>query len=60
MTMKNLVDILPPGQFIRVHKSYLVSMDKIDAIEHGRIRIKDAVIPGGETYRNEVWKKLAL
>jgi len=60
MTMKNLVDILPAGQFIRVHKSYLVSMDKIDAIEHGRIRIKDAVIPVGETYRNEVWKRLAL
>lgn len=60
MTMKNLVDMLPAGQFIRVHKSYLVSMDKIDAIEHGRIRIKDAVIPIGETYRNEVWKKLAL
>jgi DNA-binding LytR/AlgR family response regulator len=60
MTMKNLADMLPAGQFIRVHKSYLVSLDKIDAIEHGRIRIKDAVIPIGETYRNEVWKRLAL
>jgi two-component system, LytTR family, response regulator len=60
MTMKNLVEMLPEGLFIRVHKSYLVSLDKIDAIEHGRIRIKDAVIPVGETYRNEVWKRLAL
>ncbi len=60
MTMKNLADMLPAGQFIRVHKSYLVSVDKIDAIEHGRVRIKDAVIPVGETYRNEVWKRLAL
>jgi two-component system, LytTR family, response regulator len=60
MTMKNLADMLPAAQFLRVHKSYLVAMDKIDAIEHGRIRIKDAVIPVGETYRNEVWKRLAL
>lgn len=60
MTMKNLADMLPSGQFIRVHKSYLVSLDKIDAIEHGRIRIKDSIIPVGETYRNEVWKRLAL
>jgi DNA-binding LytR/AlgR family response regulator len=60
LTMKNLADMLPSGQFLRVHKSYLVSVDKIDAIEHGRIRIKDAIIPVGETYRNEVWKKLAL
>jgi two-component system, LytTR family, response regulator len=60
MTMKNLADMLPATQFLRVHKSYLVAMDKIDAIEHGRIRIKDAVIPVGETYRNEVWKRLAL
>jgi two-component system, LytTR family, response regulator len=60
MTMKNLVDMLPAAQFIRVHKSYLVAMDKIDAIEHGRIRIKNAVIPVGDTYRNEVWKRLSL
>lgn len=60
MTMKNLVDMLPAAQFIRVHKSYLVAMDKIDAIEHGRIRIKNAVIPIGDTYRNEVWKRLSL
>jgi two-component system, LytTR family, response regulator len=60
MTMKNLVDMLPAGQFIRVHKSWLVSLENIDAIEHGRIRIKDAIIPIGETYRNEVWKRLAL
>jgi DNA-binding LytR/AlgR family response regulator len=60
MTMKNLADMLPAGKFLRVHKSWLVSMDKIDAIEHGRIRIKDAVIPIGETYRNEVWKRLSL
>ncbi len=60
MTMKNLVEMLPAGQFIRVHKSWLVSLENIDAIEHGRIRIKDAIIPIGETYRNEVWKRLAL
>jgi two-component system LytT family response regulator len=60
MTMKNLLDILPAGRFLRVHKSYVVSLDKIDAIEHGRIRIKDAVIPVGDTYRNEVWKRLDL
>jgi two-component system, LytTR family, response regulator len=60
MTMKNLVEMLPAGQFIRVHKSWLVSLGNIDAIEHGRIRIKDAIIPIGETYRNEVWKRLAL
>jgi two-component system LytT family response regulator len=60
MTMKNLLDILPAGRFLRVHKSYVVSLDKIDAIEHGRIRIKDAVIPVGDTFRNEVWKRLDL
>jgi two-component system, LytTR family, response regulator len=60
MRMKNLTDLLPEKQFIRVHKSYLVAIDKIMAIEHGRIRVKDITIPVGDTYREEVWKRLQL
>jgi two-component system, LytTR family, response regulator len=60
MRLKNLAELLPEDRFVRVHKSYLVAIDQIDAIEHGRIRIKDSIIPIGETYRDEIWKRLEL
>ncbi len=44
---------IPPSIVCRVHKSYMVSLDKIDSVERGRIRIKDKVIPISETYREQ-------
>jgi two-component system, LytTR family, response regulator len=60
MRMKNLEDQLPPSEFLRVHKSWLAGIRHIDAIEYGKIRIRDAVIPIGDTYRDGVWKRLSL
>jgi two-component system, LytTR family, response regulator len=42
---------IPPNIICRVHKSYMVALDKIDAIEKGGIRIKDQIIPISETYK---------
>lgn len=44
---------IPPHIVCRVHKSYMVSLDKIDSVEKGHIRIKDRVIPISETYREQ-------
>jgi two-component system, LytTR family, response regulator len=46
-----LQDILPDEQFFRVHKSWLVAIDKIDSISRNRIRIGDTYIPISESYR---------
>jgi two-component system LytT family response regulator len=44
---------IPPHIVCRVHKSYMVALDKIDSVERGRIRIKDRVIPISDTYREQ-------
>lgn len=54
--MKKMEDSLPAGRFIRVHKSYIVALDKIDSIERSRIQIKDKIIPVGDTYRESFFK----
>ena len=54
--MKKMEDALPPKHFIRVHKSYIVSINKIDSIERSRICIGDKIIPVGDTYRDEFFK----
>jgi two-component system LytT family response regulator len=54
--MKKMEDALPEKHFIRVHKSYIVSINKIDSIERSRIFIGDKVIPVGDTYRDDFFK----
>ncbi|MFD0795184.1 LytR/AlgR family response regulator transcription factor [Mucilaginibacter litoreus] len=54
--MKKMEDALPEKHFIRVHKSYIVSINKIDSIERSRIFIGDKIIPVGDTYRDDFFK----
>ncbi|PWG82743.1 LytR/AlgR family response regulator transcription factor [Pararcticibacter amylolyticus] len=56
--MKKLEEVLPNQRFARVHKSFIVSIDKIESIERGRIQIGDKIIPIGDTYRDSFFKKI--
>lgn len=57
-SMKSIQQLLPTGQFIRVHKSYIVAFDKIKFIERNRINIKEKLIPITETYKENFFKKI--
>ncbi|MEJ5993513.1 LytTR family DNA-binding domain-containing protein [Pedobacter sp. Du54] len=54
--MKKMEETLPKGEFIRVHKSYIISLDKVESIERSRISITGKIIPIGDTYRDEFFK----
>ncbi len=54
--MKKMEEVLPSGSFVRVHKSYIIALDKIDSIERSRIQIQDKNIPVGDTYREYFFK----
>ncbi|WP_316822148.1 LytTR family DNA-binding domain-containing protein [Pedobacter gandavensis] len=56
--MKKMEETLPSNQFIRVHKSYIISLDKIESIERSRITIFGKVIPIGDTYRDEFFRRI--
>jgi two-component system, LytTR family, response regulator len=56
MTLQTFSDLekeIPRNIICRVHKSYMVSLDKIESIEKDRIKIKDAIIPISETYKKD-------
>ena len=57
--MKKMEEQLPKKQFTRVHKSYIVSLNKINSIERSRIYIADAVIPLGDVYRDEFYQLIS-
>lgn len=51
LNFKKIQELLDPQRFIRVHKSYVISIDKIDYIENNAIRIKNKLIPVSNTYK---------
>ena len=57
-SMKKIDEALPNHLFVRVHKSYIVALDKIESIERSRITIGDKVIPIGDTHRDHFFKMI--
>lgn len=55
-TFNALQDELPSYRFSRVHKSYIVALDKIESIERDRIKIKEELIPISETFKEQFYK----
>ena len=50
MTLKTIMQKLPPSEFIRVHRSYIVPITRIDHVSRSKIRIADKEIPIGVSY----------
>lgn len=50
MTLKNILEKLPPDQFQRVHRSYVVALSKIHSIVNRKIRLSSAEIPVSDSY----------
>ena len=50
-SFNELEQLLPAHLVCRVHKSYMVAINKIDSIERSRIKIADQLIPVSETYK---------
>jgi DNA-binding LytR/AlgR family response regulator len=59
-TLKSVEDRLPASKFIRVHRSYLVAVDKIDSIEQGALVIEGRPVPVADTYRNALNRRLNI
>ena len=53
MPMKDCMALLPSGSFIRVHRSFIVSANRIESIGNNGIRLRGTTsnIPVGRTYR---------
>jgi DNA-binding LytR/AlgR family response regulator len=58
LTFKSVEDYLPADKFIKVHKSYIVSAQKLDSIEGNGIRIGQHHIPISRNLKDEVMDKL--
>ncbi len=53
-TLRNIEERLPEGQFLRVHRSYLVAINKIEFLEGNFIHMGNVNIPVGQAYREDL------
>lgn len=59
-TLSAIEKELPSNKFMRIHRSYVVALDKIDSLEEGTVYIFQTPIPVGDTQRPLLAKKLNL
>lgn len=59
-TLKSIEEKLPAAKFIRVHRSYIVAINKIDFIQEGTISIGKTSIPVADTHKSNLNKRLNL
>jgi len=59
-SLKAVEEKFPATRFLRVHRSYIVNLDKIEAIEEDDLVITEQRIPIGKTYREKLMSRLSF
>jgi len=49
---------LPSAVFIRVHRSYIIRIDKIENIDQGNLQVKNKIIPVSNTYKPKLMDRI--
>ncbi|MBN4081660.1 response regulator transcription factor [bacterium AH-315-C07] len=57
-TMKKIEEKLPQNDFVRVHKSHIVRIDKIEFIQEDMVQLEQKWIPIGKSYKKELESRL--
>ncbi|MBS1744639.1 MAG: response regulator transcription factor [Bacteroidetes bacterium] len=58
LTMKAMLEKLPVALFVRVHRSYIVSLDYIQTIRNKTITVEGVEIPMSSSYEDEFFKRV--
>ncbi|MCB9426717.1 MAG: response regulator transcription factor [Flavobacteriales bacterium] len=54
MSMKTILEQLPDAMFVRVHRSYIVAVNKVVSIQNKSVKIDQYLLPIGDTYKKIV------
>jgi two-component system, LytTR family, response regulator len=60
ITLRGIEEKLPSDKFYRLHRSYLVALDQVDAVEEGTAYLEKHPLPIGEQFKKELLRKLNL
>jgi DNA-binding LytR/AlgR family response regulator len=59
-TLKIVEEKLPAAKFVRVHRSYIIALNKIDTIQDGAVIINGKQLPVADTYRTALNKRMDI
>jgi DNA-binding LytR/AlgR family response regulator len=54
-SLKSLEEMLPASNFLRVHRSYVVALDKINFVERNRVSVAKELIPVSDTFKDNLY-----
>ena len=60
MSFKSILEKLPSKHFLRVHKSYIINIKKIKALQKTKVVVGDVQIPIGDTFKSRVLERLGV
>jgi DNA-binding LytR/AlgR family response regulator len=58
--LKLMEELLPPSKFVRIHRSYIVALHAITAVQGGAVEIGKQELPVGSTYKEELMRRLRI
>jgi DNA-binding LytR/AlgR family response regulator len=58
--ISQLEEVLPPDDFCRIHRSYIVGLAHMDWFENNLLRVADQDLPIGDSYRAQLRQKVML
>ena len=58
--LKNAELRLDPSKFIRIHRSYIISLTRIETVEDGGVTINGQFLPVAEAYKKDLFKRINL
>jgi len=59
-TFKEIEPRLDASKFIRIHKSYIVSLEHLDRLEYNQVYIGDKKMPVGQSFRKFLLKEIEV
>ena len=60
MSLKKLMELLPPQMFIQAHKSFVVNLEQVKAFEGNQLLINDSKVPIGRAFRSKVMESIGF
>lgn len=60
LTMLRMEELLPASHFLRIHKSYIVSLDKVQAFDSKTVSLENIELPLGDKYKQKLEKAVLI
>jgi len=59
-SLKSVEEKLSKNTFIRVHRSFIINVSKIDTIEGGTLIVNHKLVPVSDAYRSGLYKRMQI